>query len=74
MSENGIERLTDYPELLTVEEVAGLLKTDLPGALDATGVGALRAIEIGTTIRRYQRQDVHNYLRLPSRNRAHDLG
>jgi excisionase family DNA binding protein len=74
MSENTTERLTDYPELLTVEEVAALLNTDIHGALDATGNGALRAIEIGTTIRRYPRQDVHNYLRSRSENRAPALG
>jgi hypothetical protein len=74
MSENISEQLTDYPELLNVEEVAALLHTDVPGALNVTGPGALRAIEIGTSIRRYRREDVHNYLRILSENRAPALG
>lgn len=74
MSENVTEQLTDYPELLTVEEVADLLRTDVPGALNVTGPGVLRAIEVGPTIRRYRREDVRDYLRFRSAQSAPALG
>lgn len=57
------EHLDGYPDLLTLEEVAHLLDTDPYEVLQVTGDDALPAIEIGPSIRRYRREDVHNYLR-----------
>ncbi|QCU79575.1 DNA-binding protein (plasmid) [Citricoccus sp. SGAir0253] len=62
MSDDTADQLTDYPELLTLEEVAGLLGTDLAGALTLTGNRSLRALEIGASIRRYRREDVAEFL------------
>ena len=64
------EQLAGYPELLTVAEVAGILGTDTNGVLAVTGDDMLPAIEIGTSIRRYRRDDVHAYLRFRSETSA----
>jgi hypothetical protein len=68
------EQLAGYPELLTPAEVADLLGTDADGLLSVTGDDVLPALEIGTSIRRYRRGDVHNYLRHLSGKTAPDLG
>lgn len=68
------EQLSGYPELLTVTEVAEVLGTDTNGVLAVTGDDALPAIEIGSRIRRYRREDVHEHLRLLSENSAPALG
>ncbi|MGW9551839.1 hypothetical protein ACWG8W_12385 [Citricoccus zhacaiensis] len=68
------EHLADYPDLLTLEEVAHLLDTDTTEVLQITGDDALPAIEIGVSIRRYRREDVHNYLRHLSEKPAPALG
>jgi excisionase family DNA binding protein len=57
------EQLAGYPALLTVTEVAQVLGTDTATVLSVTGDDVLPAIEIGTSIRRYRREDVHHYLR-----------
>jgi excisionase family DNA binding protein len=64
------EQLAGYPALLTVAEVAQVLGTDTDGVLSVTGDDVLPAIEIGTSIRRYRREDVHAYLRFRSENHA----
>ncbi|QCU79576.1 DNA-binding protein (plasmid) [Citricoccus sp. SGAir0253] len=64
------EQLAGYPALLTVAETAQVLGTDAAGVLAVTGADALPAIEIGATIRRYRRQDVHDYLRFRSEKSA----
>ncbi|GAA1677520.1 hypothetical protein GCM10010977_28960 [Citricoccus zhacaiensis] len=68
------EQLAGYPTLLTVAEVAEVLCTDAETVLSMTGDDMLPAIEIGASIRRYRREDVHNYLRFLSGNRASALG
>jgi excisionase family DNA binding protein len=68
------ECLASYPSLLTVAEVAQVLGTDTETVLSVTGDDALPAIEIGTSIRRYRREDVHDYLRFLSANHASALG
>ncbi|GAA1133702.1 hypothetical protein [Citricoccus alkalitolerans] len=67
------EHLQGYPELLTLEEVAHLLDTETHEVLQITCDHALPAIEIGATIRRYRREDVHNYLHHLSEKPAPDL-
>lgn len=64
------EQLAGYPALLTVAEVAQVLGTDTETVLSVTGDDALPAIEIATSIRRYRREDVHDYLRFRSENHA----
>lgn len=68
------EHLDGYPKLLTLEEVAHLLNTDPHEILQATGDDVLPAIEIGSSIRRYRREDVHNYLRHLSEKSTPALG
>ncbi|MEV4902837.1 hypothetical protein AB0K08_16040 [Citricoccus sp. NPDC055426] len=68
------EHLAGYPELLTLEEVAHLVGTDPHEVLQVTGDDVLPAIEIGSSIRRYRLEDVHNYLRHLSEKDAPALG
>lgn len=68
------EQLAAYPDLLTVAEVAEVLGTDHHTVLSITGDDLLPAIEIGTSIRRYRREDVHDYLRFLSEKSARALG
>lgn len=67
------EQLAGYPALLTLTEVADVLGTDTQAVLSITGNDLLPAIEIGTSIRRYRREDVHDYLRFRSENPAPSL-
>ncbi|MFC7403445.1 hypothetical protein [Citricoccus sp. GCM10030269] len=68
------ERLEEYPDLLTIEEVAHLLGSNIGAVLSVTCDDVLRAIEIGSSIRRYRGEDVHNFLRYLSEKRAPTLG
>lgn len=68
------ENLAGYPDLLTVDEVASILGFDVEAVRSVTGDDALPAIEIGATIRRYRRGDVHNYLQFLSEKSHPHLG
>lgn len=68
------EQLAGYPTLLTVAEVAEVLDTGAETVLSVTGDDMLPAIEIGASIRRYRREDVHTYLRFLSEKTAPVLG
>lgn len=68
------ENLAGYPDLLTVDEVANILGVDVEAVRAVTGDDVLPAIEIGTTIRRYRRGDVHNYLQFLSEKSHPHLG
>ncbi|WMY80012.1 helix-turn-helix domain-containing protein [Citricoccus sp. I39-566] len=74
LTHRAAEHLEGYPDLLTLEEVAHLLNADPHEVLQVTGDDELPAIEIGTSIRRYRREDVHNYLRYLSEKPTPVLG
>lgn len=65
-SHRAEEQLVGYPSLLTVEEASQALGMTSNEVRRRTGDDALPAIEIGSSIRRYRREDVHNYLRILS--------